>query len=103
MKLNVFSVYDKAVGAYLQPFFARSKGEAVRSFTDAANSNDHNFHRHSMDYVLMYLGEFDDISSVFICGEPVRILAAHECIADEPFLEENKVAPNGKDAKRIPM
>jgi hypothetical protein len=105
MRLQVFSVFDKAVGAYLQPFFSRAKGEAVRSFADACNKSDHQFAQHGLDYVLMYMGEFDDVSGVFVCGEPTRIIGALEC-AVEPFTEdtklEDKPTGNGK-VRRIPM
>lgn len=81
MQLHVFSVLDKAVGAYLAPFFARSKGEAIRSFTDACHDEKSLFHQHGTDYVLMYLGEFDDNSGLFRTGEPERLLGAFEAVA----------------------
>lgn len=80
MKLGLYSVFDKAVGAYLPPFTCRSKGEALRSFADASNNKEHNFNRHSMDYVLVHLGEFDDASALFLTHEPERMLAAHEMV-----------------------
>jgi hypothetical protein len=85
MRLQVFSVYDKAVGAYLQPFFSRSKGEALRSFTSACNEDKHQFNVHSSDYVLFDIGEFDDASGLFSPREPSRIISAIECVAEIPF------------------
>lgn len=82
MKLYVFSVLDNAVGAFLPPFYARSKGEAIRSFTEAANAAEHAFKKNSRDYVLFQLGVFDDVSGVFDCGEPDRVLSAAECFLD---------------------
>jgi hypothetical protein len=102
MKLAVFSVFDKAVGAYLQPFFSRTKGEAVRSFADACNKQDHQFYQHGIDYVLVSLGEFDDNSGLFVTREPVRVIGALECKIDEPFTEETKVEVEPK-ARRLPM
>lgn len=58
--LLMFSVYDAATEAFMQPFFARSKGEAVRSFTAAANAEDHQFYKHADDYTLFQIGVFDD-------------------------------------------
>jgi hypothetical protein len=78
MILQVFSVFDKAVGAHLQPFFCRSKGDALRSFGDACNDEKHQFYQHGMDYMLVFLGEFDDVSGLFKCGEPSRLLSALE-------------------------
>jgi len=89
MKLFVFTVLDNAVGAYLPPFYARSRGEAIRSFTEAANAPDHNFKKNSRDYVLYELGSFDDVSGMFDTGEPDRVLAAAECFID--------ASPGGRD------
>lgn len=74
----LFSVRDKAVGAFLQPFFSRSKGEALRSFTEAVNDEKSMFHKHETDYTLFYLGEFDDVSGLFATSEPERLLTAME-------------------------
>lgn len=82
MRLGVFSVYDQAVKSFLQPFYARHVGEAVRSFTDLANNPETNVYRHPGDFVLYRLGEFDDGSGLFECGEPVRIVSAREVAAD---------------------
>lgn len=100
MKLQMFAVLDQAVGAFLQPFFSRAKGEAIRSFSDAVNDKEHMFFRHSTDYVLFFLGEFDDSSGIFVGVEPVRVLAAREClVADD--VQPPVVAParpNGRVA-----
>lgn len=83
MKLLVFSVYDKAVQAFLPPMFMRSQGEALRAFTEACNNNDHQFKRHAADYTLFKLGEWDDASAMFASADPVRIISALECIVDD--------------------
>lgn len=80
MILHVYTVYDSAVQAYLQPFFCRSRGEALRSFGDACNDKSKPFFQHGLDYTLVYLGEFDDAGGTFSCAPPVRIISAHECV-----------------------
>jgi hypothetical protein len=102
---NVFAVYDKAVGAHLPPFFCRSKGEALRSFSEACNDASHQFRKHGLDYVLVYLGEYDDVSGLFNCREPVRIVNAYEClvIADDPFTDDKKVESSGNGSAKLPM
>lgn len=95
MKLQIFSVYDRAVGAFMNPFYARSKGEALRSFSEAVNDEKHNFHRNAADYSLLYLGEFDDNAGVFDCDDPTRVISAMECLADNPFVEENRLRTVG--------
>lgn len=81
---KVYSVLDKAVNAFLPPFFARARGEAIRSFSEAANDEKHQFRRHLDDYVLYELGEFNDAAGIFTCGEPVRIISARECLVSDP-------------------
>lgn len=78
MKHQMYTVYDKAVGSYLPPFYVRAKGEALRSFTASVQQPDHQFAKFSADYVLFFLGEFDDNSGTFIAVEPQRIISAQE-------------------------
>lgn len=93
MQLYLFSVYDKAVKAFMQPFFSRSRGEAIRSFTDAVNDEKSNFRRHSMDFVLYALGEFDDNSGLFKTAEPDRVVSAEEVrIEEDVFPPEKRVS-----------
>ncbi|UDN67680.1 nonstructural protein [robinz microvirus RP_93] len=97
MKLKIYSVFDKAVNAYMQPFYCRSAGEAIRSFTEACNDPTKPFGKYAMDYVLMAHGDFDDNSGLFQCSDPVRVLAANEVIEldimePEPVLRPVKSA-----------
>jgi hypothetical protein len=100
MKFQVFSVYDKAINAFVQPFYARTKGEAIRSFTEAANDEKHQFNRHSNDYSLMHLGEFDDNSGAFSTADPSRVISAVEVLHDDPFTPDTNVT---KMPPRLPM
>ena len=64
MKLEVFSVHDAAVGAFLPPFFARSRGEAIRTFEDAARDTNR-FGTHSKDFALYFIGTWSDENGLF--------------------------------------
>ncbi|QCQ84932.1 nonstructural protein [Blackfly microvirus SF02] len=81
MILGVYSVFDNAAKAYLPPIFFRSKGEAVRGFVDAINSDGHQFQKHASDYALFELGSFDD-SNGFVqsFAAPIRVMSAHEAV-----------------------
>lgn len=85
MRMEIFTVYDTAAGAYLPPMFLRSKGEAVRSFTDAVNASDHQFHRHASDYVLYHLGHWQDDTAAFVeePHAPVRMLTGLDVLRKE--------------------
>ena len=65
MKLKIFTVFDSAAGAFLQPFFMQARGQAIRTFSDAVNNPEHQFYKHPQDYTLFYLGEFDDEHGTF--------------------------------------
>lgn len=90
MLLNVYSVFDSKVGAYLPPMYFRSKGEAIRAFSSAALKEDHDFHRYAEDYTLFELGQWDDSSAKFVShSTPVSIGKAIE------FLVSKEISPSG--------
>lgn len=66
MKLKIFSVFDKAVHAFLPPFFLPTDQTAVRAFSDCVKDEKHAFYRHPGDYTLFRLGEFDDVTGAFV-------------------------------------
>lgn len=76
MLLNIFSVYDAKVEAYMQPFFSRSTGEAVRSFQDISSDPNHMISKHPEDFFLYHLGTFDDQTSVIEYINPVSLGSA---------------------------
>lgn len=84
MIMMAFSVHDNAVGAFLPVFFARSKGEAIRSFTAAVAQKDHQFAASKGDYTLFFVGGFDDNSGGLWQAEtgPERVLSALECAVE---------------------
>lgn len=94
MKLYVFSIFDKAVGAFVQPFYSRSQGEALRSFSEAVNKEGNQLRSHASDYTLYRLGEWDDANAMYNCNDPVRVISALECLADAGRVS------NGGPAKR---
>lgn len=65
MKLDMVTIYDSAVGAYMRPFFAPSRAAAVRSFGDEVNRVGSEMHAHPDDYALCHVGVWDDASGMF--------------------------------------
>lgn len=57
---KVFSVYDEKSEAYLPPFYLDTVGQAIRAITDCCNDSNHQFYRHTSDYTLFLLAEYDD-------------------------------------------
>lgn len=58
--MKIFTVHDAKASYYLQPFFGRANGEAIRSFSEAINSPDHQFAKHHADFTLFELGSYDE-------------------------------------------
>lgn len=58
--IKVFSVYDSKVGAFANPFFAKSNGEAVRMFSDAVNDSTTSLNKHPGDFTLFGIADFDE-------------------------------------------
>lgn len=83
MRLECYSVYDKAVDAFMQPFFVRAKGEALRSFMDACSDGKSQFVSHPEDYTLFHVGTWDEDIGVFSVpdGGPQKLITALECVA----------------------
>ena len=52
---KIYAVFDSKVGAYLQPMFFRSNGEAIRAFASAVGDVDHQFSKFASDYTLLSL------------------------------------------------
>lgn len=87
MILLVMSVRDNVSEAFLPPFYARAKGEAIRSFMDACLNDNGAFVKHRVDYDLYQIGFFDDTSGGL---EPLtaveRVITGKELAAkDGPF------------------
>lgn len=66
MIIEIYSVKDKAVNAFLQPFFSPTLGSAVRSLQTVVNDENHEFAKHVNDYTLFKLGDFDDTTGLII-------------------------------------
>ena len=60
MRLNQYSIFDMATGAYMRPFFMQSDGQAMRAFKDLCMDANHEVGKHPEDYSLVRSGVWDD-------------------------------------------
>lgn len=76
-KMQVVAVRDRAIDAYMQPWFVVSIGQAIRAFADEINrrATDNPLSAHPEDYDLYHLGEFDQERGVFKTEEGPRQVA----------------------------
>jgi len=73
--VKMFSVVDTKVGAFMNPFYAMTNGQAMRMFGDSVQDGKGPAAMHPEDYELYYVGEFDDgagrldgvVPAVFVC------------------------------------
>lgn len=64
MDTNLFTVFDAAANAFLEPFHAPTIEFAIREFRRAVNQEGHHFNRFPSDYTLFHVGQFDQSTGV---------------------------------------
>lgn len=72
MKVGIYAVHDAAVGAFLQPFVARSDAEAVRMFGFAVADAETILNKSPEHFVLYHVGSFDDQKALLEPVVPIR-------------------------------
>lgn len=60
MKKSLYSVYDVKGKTYDFPFAHQNHETALRAFHQAASDPNNFLNKYPQDYMLMYVGEFDD-------------------------------------------
>lgn len=73
MKINMYTVYDSAVKAFVQPFFQIADAAAIRLFMDQVNNPETNIAKHPEQYTLFKCGVYDDSSGMLIPETPVSL------------------------------
>lgn len=93
MRMQVYSVFDQAVRAYLGPFHVRSRAEAIRSFIGAVNEGKNDFKANAKDYTLFYLGDYDDNEGVYYSAQPgpESVLTALQAVDVDVFPLDRQV------------
>lgn len=81
---KMYSVYDSKAEAYLPPFFASTKGVALRRFITSVNDPDHQFAIYPGDYTLFEIGEYDDQTGQVVSCNPISLGVAVEFTEVQP-------------------
>jgi len=61
---QLFTVFDSAANAWLEPFFAPTLEVGLRMFREICNKPDHQFAKYPEDYTLFHIGSFSQASGV---------------------------------------
>ncbi|QCQ84617.1 nonstructural protein [Blackfly microvirus SF02] len=78
MRMLLLSVFDSKVGAYMPLFACHTKGEAIRSFSDACHDDKLPFRAHPGDFRLYLLAEFDNQTGFISSITPEPLIGADE-------------------------
>lgn len=65
-KFKAFSVYDVKSETYSPPFFEKTSGLALRSFTEAIKDPRSALSKYPADFTLFEIGHFDDSSGSLV-------------------------------------
>lgn len=57
----------------MQPFFLRTKGEAIRALQTELKNENSNLSKYPADFILFELGEFDESSATITTVAPINI------------------------------
>lgn len=88
MKLVVFSVYDEKACFFGGPFYAKTDGEAIRSFNAAVQDSGSSIGMFPSDFSLYRIGSFDDGSGALEAVTPVFLSRGSEHIKVFPKTAE---------------
>lgn len=67
LKIRLFSIYDSVAEVFEAPFYARTRGEGERIFTDVLKIENQKYCQHPEHYSLFEIGTFD-IPTGFVEG-----------------------------------
>jgi len=71
MRLRCYSIFDRKALSYHMPYYAPTDNAAVRTLSDAVADTNNSLGRHPNDYVLYYVGDFDDQTGVYTPVAPL--------------------------------
>lgn len=71
----ILAVRDRAMDAFMQPFFVPALGLGVRSFSDEVNRPESPMFAHPDDYDLFHIGHYDDATALVELVSPPRQVA----------------------------
>jgi len=113
MMLRAYCLYDRKSLAYHLPFFCTTDGLAVRMVSDLVADVNSNPGRHPNDFVLFYIGNYDDqkagmhpispLVHVIDCSALVKALQSEipfpEKVTAQNLLEEGPHSANGREVR----
>lgn len=78
MFYGIFTVFDKKLTAYAQPFFSVNTATALRAFGDACQDQGSMLFQHPEDFQLYKIADYDDQTALIEPHNPVPIADAQQ-------------------------
>lgn len=92
--LRAYSVFDRKSLIYAPPFYSQTDGSAVRALTDGVADVNSAIGAHPNDYVLFFIGTYDDQKGLLTAVSPlVHVIDAIALIPKQnviPFSDHEK-------------
>jgi len=82
-KLLALSVYDSKTEEYTTPHYAKTNGEAIRSFEQVCKDPNTNLNKYPSDFSLELIGEFNTATSQFTSTPIKQLSHASEFIQNQ--------------------
>lgn len=90
--MKIYCVYDCKVEAFGTPFFFKTKGDALRGFSEVSNDIKTQIGKYPADFTLFEMGDYDESKGKFVIySTPTSIACAIE------FVKEMSVSPPHED------
>jgi hypothetical protein len=74
MDKNLYSIYDKKSGTYMQPFVDLTDGTATRQCIDLLSNTNSPFSKFPEDFTLMRIGSWDEIGGIPTADNPPEVV-----------------------------
>ena len=78
--MQIFTIYDNIAKAYQNPIYSLNQGAAVRIFSEAINDESTYLAKSPQDFILYYIGEYEEQSGCITSDIPRKIIHGNECI-----------------------
>lgn len=86
----IVAVRDRQLNAFMRPFTAQTRGQAIRAFRDEVNRHESELNAHPEDYELYELGTFDEATGKITGHDSQPQLALATNLIEQPRLDQGR-------------
>lgn len=90
--MKAYSLFDSKSKAFNRPWFAGTRGEALREFSDVVSKKDDFIRRHSGDFTLFEIGDFDPTNGGLVPYKTLENLG----LATQYIMDQANVVPGAQ-------